>query len=314
MNTITRFSSLVIALLASQPVWCAQDRSEMDFQNHARLVYSVPVPPSLSSTFGPGWTRLTITRPDGSTLPIIPDDTLTAEGGVIFSTVEASARSRDGRYVVLDLTRNGVTETEDGKRSVESREFCPILDTQTGCVARDDIGAVCGGGWDDNDAVWHSQRDSGAKESQPMTTVEKPTAKAVWAQVSKSKSTDIKPFLRVVLGIENLRACDPPNAGNASDYAKIQTALGHSNHIVMDRWASSSMLSNVDAEPTWTVTVDRTWLYERPTVGSNRHGYLIRGDHVVVMQQEKPDWVEIRYVRDGHPPIEAWLKRQDITR
>lgn len=314
MNTVTRFSLLAIALLVSQRAWCAQDRSELDFQNHARLVYSAPVSPALSRTFGPGWTRLTITRPDGSTLPIIPDETLTADGGVIFSIVDASARSHDGRYVVLDLTRNGVTETEDGKPSVESREFCPILDTQTGCVARDDTGAVCGGAWDDKDAVWHSQLDSGKKESQPMTTLEKPTAKAVWAQFSQEKSTDIKPFLRVALGIENLRACDPPNAENASDYAKIQAALGHSAHIVTDGSASSSMPTNVDAEPTWTVTVDRSWLYERPSVGSNRHGYLIRGDHVAVIQQEKPDWVKIRYVHDGHPPIEAWLKRQDITR
>ena len=124
----------------------------MDFPNHARLVYSAPVSPDLSRTFGPGWTRFTITRPDGSTLPIIPDETLTTDGGVIFSTVDASARSHDGRYVVLDLTRNGVTETEDGKPSVGSREFCPILDTQTGCVARDDTGVVCGGSWDDNRA------------------------------------------------------------------------------------------------------------------------------------------------------------------
>lgn len=82
----------------------------------------------------------------------MPDETLTADGGVIFSTVDASARSHDGRYVVLDLTRNGVTETEDGKPFVESREFCPILDTQTGCVARDDTGVVCGGSWDDKRA------------------------------------------------------------------------------------------------------------------------------------------------------------------
>jgi hypothetical protein len=314
MNTVTRFSLLAIALLASQRAWCVHDRSEMDFQNHARLVYSAPVSPALSRTFGPGWTRLTITRPDGSSLPVMPDETLTADGGVIFSAVDASARSHDGRYVVLDLTRNGVTETEDGKPSVESRQFCPILDTQTGCIARDDTGAVCGGAWDDKDAVWHSQLDSGKNESQPVMTLEKPTAKAVWAQFSQAKSTDIKPFLRVALGIENLRSCDPPNAENAGDYAKIQAALGHSAHIVMDRSVSSSLPTNVDAKPTWTVTVDRSWLYERPSVGSNRHGYLIRGDHVAVIQQENPDWVKIRYVHDGHPPIEAWLMRHDVTR
>ena len=70
MSTATRLSLLAAALLASPPEWCVQDRSEMDFPNHARLVYLAPVSPELSRTFGPGWMRLTITRPDGSTLPI----------------------------------------------------------------------------------------------------------------------------------------------------------------------------------------------------------------------------------------------------
>jgi len=314
INTVSRLFLRATALLASQQVWCAQDRSEIDFPNHARLVYSEPVLPELGRTFGPGWTHLAITRPDGRTLPIIPDETLTADGGVIFLTVGANARSRDGRYVVLDLTRNGVTETEDGKPTVASREFCPILDTQTGCVARDYTGAVCGGAWSDKDADWQSQLDSGKKESQSMKTLEKPTAQAVWTQFIQAKSTDIKPFLRIALGLENLRACDPPNAENARYYEQIQAAIGDSAHSPSGHDAGGAMAANNDVLPSWTVKVDRSWLYERLSVGSNRHGYLIRGDHVAVIGEERPDWVRVRYSRAGKPPLEAWLKRQDITR
>ena len=313
MTIATRVSLLAAGLLFSQQIWSAPDRFEIDYSNHARLVYSAPVSPVLSRTFGPGWTRLTVTRPDGSTLPIMPDETLGADGGVIFSTVGANARSRDGRYVVLDVARNGVTETEDGKPSVESRAFCPILDTRTGCVARDDTGAVCAGAWDDKNAVWHSQLDSGKNESLSMTTLEKPTAKAVWTQFSQAKSSDIKPFLRVALGFENLLACDPPNAENAGYYAKIRAVLGPAADAASDRSAGGSMPANVDASPTWTVKVDRSWLYERPSVGSNRRGYLIRGDHVAVIGEQKPDWVKVRYARAGNPPIEAWLKREDLS-
>lgn len=313
MTIATRVSLLAAGLLFSQQIWCAPDRFEIDFPNHARLVYSAPVSPALSRIFGPGWTRLAVTRPDGSTLPILQDETLGGDGGVIFATVGANARSRDGRYVVLDVTRNGLTETEDGKASVESRAFCPILDTQTGCVARDDTGAVCAGAWDDKNAVWHGQLDSGKNESQSMTTLEKPTAKAVWTQFSQAKSPDIKPFLRVALGFENLLACDSPNAENAGYYAKIRTALGPAAYAASDRSARGSMPANVDASPTWTVKVDRSWLYERPSAGSNRHGYLIRGDHVAVIGEQKPDWVKVRYVRSGNLPIEAWLKRQDLS-
>ena len=313
INTVSRFFLRATALLASQQVWCAQDRSEIDFPNHARLVYFEPVSPELSRTFGSSWTHLAITRPDGRTLPIIPDETLTADGGVIFLTVGANARSRDGRYVVLDLTRNGVTETEDGKATVESREFCPILDTQTGCVARDYTGAVCGGAWSDKDADWQSQLDSGKKESQSMKTLEKPTAKAVWTQFSQAKSTDIKPFLRVALGIENLRACDPPSAENAGYYARIQAALGDSSRVTSNSAPAGAAPADLTSVAIWTVKVDRSWLYERPSVGSNRHGYLIRGDRVEVIGEEKPDWVRIRYIRAGKTPLEAWLQRQDIT-
>lgn len=314
MSIAIRLSLLIAALLGSQQAWSAQDRLQMDFPNHARLIYSAPVSPELSRRFGPGWTHLTITRPDGSTLPIIPDEPLTADGGVIFSTVGAAARSHDGRYVVLDITRNGVTETEDGKPTVASREYCPILDTQTGCVARDYTGAVCGGAWDDQEAVWHSQLDSGKRDSESMATLEKPTARVVWTQFSQAKTTDIKPFLRVALGIENLRACDPPSAENAGYYAQIQAALGDSSRVMSSSVPAGAIPADLTSPPVWTVKVDRSWLYERPSVGSNRHGYLIRGDHVAVIGEEKPDWVRIRYIRAGKAPLEAWLKRQDLAR
>lgn len=316
MSKTARLTLLASALLAAQQAWCAQDRSEMDFPNHARLVYSAPVSPALSHQFGPGWTRLTITRPDGTTLPIIPDETLTAEGGVIFSIVGDKARSHDGRYVVLDLTRNGVTETEDGKPTVASREFCPILDTETGCVARDYTGAVCGGAWDEKDAVWHSQLDSGKTDSESMKTLEKPTARAVWTQFSQAKATNIKPFLRVALGLDNLRVCDPPSAENAGYYTQIRAALGDTTQATSNPApsAASTRPADAGAPPTWTVQVDRAWLYEQPSVGSNRHGYLIRGDRVAVIGAQKPDWVRIRYVRAGKAPVEAWLERQNLAR
>lgn len=313
MNQSIRLPLLVSALLISVQAWCAQDRTEMDFPNHAKLVYSMPVPPALDRIFGPGWTRLEIARPDGSVLPIVPDETLTEEGGVIFSTIGDSARSHDGRYVVLDLTRNGLTETEDGKPMVASREFCPILDTQTGCVARDYTGAVCRGAWDDKDAVWHSHPDSGGTDSQSMNTLQKPTAHAVWTQFSQAKAKSIQPYLRVALGLQNVRACDPPSQRNAGDYARIETALGGSAHSSA-RASVSAASAKSDMPPEWTVQVDRAWLYAQPSVGSDRRGYLIRGDRVAVIGEQAPNWVRIRYLRAGKAPLEAWLERQSIAR
>ncbi|MGN6668286.1 MAG: SH3 domain-containing protein [Trinickia sp.] len=138
-----------------------------------------------------------------------------------------------------------------------------------------------------------------------MAALEKPTARVVLTQFSQAKSADIKPFLRVALGIENLRACDPPSAENAGYYARIQAVLGDSSRVTSNSALADAAPADLTSVAIWTVKVDRSWLYERPSVGSNRHGYLIRGDHVEVIGEEKPDWVRIRYIRAGKTPLEA---------
>lgn len=318
MRRALRFGFFISALVVSRQASCSEQQSVMVFPNHAQLVFSTPVPSTLSQKFGPGWTRLTFVRPDGTQLPLIPDELLTGDGGVIFSTVGSHALSPRGRYLVLDLTRNGITENEAGKSVAASREFCPILDTANGCVSRDYTGAVCAGAWDNKGEIWRSQLNSGRADAQSMNTLEKPTAKAVWTQYDRAKSADIKPFLRVALGLGNINACDPPDAGNASYYAHIEDALhgkastATSALLPVDIGASPSPdASNL---PEWTVQSQRAWLYERPSVGSIRHGYLIRGDRVTVMGEQDTGWVRIRYTRVGKSPIEAWMQKQDIAR
>lgn len=318
MRKAAQLGFVISALLVSQEAWCSDQQSVMAFPNHARLVFSTPVPPALSKEFGPGWTRLTFVRPDGTQLPLIPDELLTGDGGVIFSTVGNRALSPGGRYLVLDLTRNGITENEAGKSVTASREFCPILDTANGCVSRDYTGAVCGGAWDNKAEIWRSQLDSGRADAQPMNMLEKPTAKAIWTQYSRAKSAGIKPFLRSALGLDNLYACDPPAAGNASYYAQIEDAPGGKAST------KPSTLPPVDVGPApspdasnlseRTVNSERAWLYERPSVGSIRHGYLIRGDRVTVIGEQDTGWIQIRYSRVGKSPIEAWMQKQDIAR
>ncbi|MGQ7939526.1 SH3 domain-containing protein [Paraburkholderia sp. D1E] len=319
MRRAARLGFVISALLVSREVWCSDQQSIMVFPNHARLVFSTPVPSALSQEFGPRWSRLTFVRPDGTQLSLIPDELLTDNGGVIFSTVGSRALSPGGRYLVLDLTRTGITENEAGQSVAASREFCPILDTVTGCVSRDYAGGICGGAWDSKSEIWHSQLDSGRPDSQSMNTLAKPTAKAIWTQYSRAKSSDIRPFLRAALGLSNINACDPPDAENASYYAQIKDVLGNEKAS-----PKASALPLVDVQPSpspdasnlpqWTVQSERAWLYERPSVGSIRHGYLIRGDRVTVIGEQGTGWMRIRYARVGKSPTEAWMQKQDIAR
>jgi hypothetical protein len=144
--------------------------------NHAKLVMSAPVPASLVGKFGPGWTQLVLVRPNGATVHPLFKDQLTAAGGVVFSEPREEAVSPDGRYI--DLTRSGVLDRGDGQPTVTGRQYCPILDTETGCVTRDETGDICGGKWDAQQSAWLDTVGTG--EAQPMSTLEKPTAKAIW--------------------------------------------------------------------------------------------------------------------------------------
>ncbi|WGS49127.1 SH3 domain-containing protein [Paraburkholderia sp. D15] len=313
MHKTARFGFLISALFISQETMGSDQQSVTNFRNRAQLVFSMPVPPILIRKFGPGWMRLTFVRPDGSQLPLLEDEMLGNNGGVIFSMVGDRALSPSGNYLALDLTRNGMTQDEAGKSATASREFCPILDTENGCVSRDYSGAVCGGAWDSKNDVWRSQLDSGRPDMQSMSTLEMPTAKAVWSRYIHSGSADIKPFLRVALGLSNVKACDPPSAENATYYAQIENALGEektTNRTVdlpRNKAQSSSMLDLSDLRVR-TVRRNHAWLYERPSVGSVRHGYLVKGDKVIVIGEQHTEWIKVRYEREDKSRVEAWMQ------
>jgi hypothetical protein len=316
INSVFRIALLACMTPAVHNVWCAESAPVLSFTNHARLFLSEPVSPKLARTFGPGWTRLTYIRPDGTTLPILSDESLTVDGGVIFSPPVERALTFDGRYIVLNWTRNGVANDEAGKSTTESRQFCPILDTTTGCVFRDDSGDVCGGKWDAKNDAWHDTLGSG--ETQSVAKMAKPTAESVWRQYSGSAGGDIKDYLGTALGLDNLKACDPPNAANARYYAKIEAALGPvaqaTNSSVSLPNISSSSRQSPNEQQVRVVKPERAWLYAQPSVGSSHQGYLIRGDRVTVIGNADGGWLNVRYERTGKPPIEAWLQGGDVIR
>jgi hypothetical protein len=227
---LPRIVLFACAALAASAALCSENQAAIVFANHSRLVMSAPVPESLVGKFGSGWTQLVFVRPDGAAVRLLANDGLTADGGIVFSAPRDEAASADGRYVVIDLTRSGVLETGDGKPTVTGRQYCPIVDTGTGCVVRDETGDICGGKWDAKRSAWLDVVGTG--EAQAMSAFRKPTAEAIWAQYSRARADGIKGYLDVVDGLGNLKACDPPNAGNARYYAEIEGALGPATRTV----------------------------------------------------------------------------------
>ncbi|MBI0330803.1 hypothetical protein [Burkholderia plantarii] len=310
-HTIARFTAFVCALLSTGSAWCADNSTVLNFANHSQLVFSDPVTPELAKLFGPGWTHLTFISAAGTRSRIVPDEALTTDGGVIFSLPIKHAISADGRYIALNLTRNGVLDAdESGKSTTTSRQSCPILDTATGCVVRDDSGDICGGEWDPTGNGWHDVLGSG--KSKLVSDISKPTAKDVWTRFSGSQNHDIKSFIDVALGLDNLKACDPPSATNQRYYSQIEAALSRTdNPTPSDK--TTQQQPPVDGSQPATVKSERAQLFAQPSVGSVHHGYLIRGDHVTIIGTGNGGWLHIRYERAGKPPIEAWLQSADVT-
>jgi hypothetical protein len=312
---ITKSTLLFSLIAAAATAAHAQTGTEstIDFSNHARVIFSAPVSPQLAKKFGPGWTRLTYQSANGQRIQIMSDEALTSSGGVVFSPTDRSAISPDGQYLALDLTRNGTASTADGNSDVESREFCPVLDTRTGCVVRNDTGAICGGSWDSKGAVWHGTLDSAGPVAESIDKIKKPSAQDVWTQYANSPVKNMPTYLQSALGLDNLKACDPPNAANQHYYAQIEAALGQAGGSTPSGKTTQQTPPADGGQPA-TVKSERAQLFARPSVGSIHRGYLIRGDHVAIIGTENGGWLQIRYERAGKPPIEAWLQSADISR
>lgn len=304
---------LLIAIAATSSNAQTGTESAIDFPNHARVVFSAPVTPELAKKFGTGWMRLTYQSAHGQPIPILSDERLTSLGGIVFSPSDRGALSPDGQYLALDLTRNGTATSADGTSDVESREFCPVLDTRTGCVVRDDTGAICGGSWDSKGAVWHGTLDSAGPVAESIDKIKKPTAKDVWTQYANSPVKNMPTFLQAALGLDNLKACDPPNNANQHYYAQIEAALGRAGGSPPSDKTTQQTPSLDGGQPA-AVKSERAQLFAQPSVGSIHRGYLIRGDRVAIIGTGNDGWLQIRYEHAGKPPIEAWLQSADVVR
>jgi hypothetical protein len=187
---------------------------------------------SESYGFGPGYAKATFKIRNGKEIDILPMERLTNSGGVLFSGPNDVAISPTGRFAVLLIDRIGKLTNPNDRDSepTQSRQYCPVLNTKTGCVVSNLTGEICGGEWDSNRDLWRvGKRDSVESDTNAMLNEPLPSAKGMLNTFQQAKDMKIKTRLSEIvlenLGIQNVIACDPPNQDNDAAYHLIASQL-----------------------------------------------------------------------------------------
>ncbi|WP_157160297.1 hypothetical protein [Cupriavidus sp. BIS7] len=202
------------------------------FKAGSKLVFSDHTKASGAGELGVGWKQADFAKPNGETIPMFPTEKLRKNGGVVFSGPDDVQISPSGRFAVFFVDRIGVLSPANNapQISVESRQYCPVLDTQSGCIKSNLTGQMCGGEWDSKEDLWKvdSQADTPG-DTQAMLHGASINAADIWSKYVHAKSSNSKLKLASLIadsqGIQNVMACDPPSADNEDYYIKIKSQL-----------------------------------------------------------------------------------------
>lgn len=116
--------------------------------------------------------------------------------------------SPDGRYVLITDVESGEVGLPDGRGSLHERQYCGIIDSQSGCLLARQTGQFCGGQFNDADA-WVSPALPNLPPSEARPTAEDYAS----GRLSPSDAPDGS--------LDNLLRCDPLGPSNRDHYRKL---------------------------------------------------------------------------------------------
>lgn len=217
----------MIAMMHSQICHASADRTLL--MGGAMLVFSAPLTPNEKKVFGSGWKTATYTSAKGDKFNLFPLEALTQTGGVIFGGSLRIRISSTGKYATIDMLKAGVVDPgPSGKSEVQSRQYCPVLETKTGCIVSSQSGELCAGQWGEQGDRWVVP---GVMEdaSNEMFKYQFKDANTLWkgyiSSVGKPFHLSILEEISSNLGIYNLMACDHPGMNNVVSYKNIAAEL-----------------------------------------------------------------------------------------
>lgn len=230
MQKLHRFCVGIILLFLSNAY--AKD-GVLSICNRSEIIFSDPVSKKERRLYESGWKKALVTTPSGAIINLLPQERLSKLGGTIFSELDYLRVSPSGKYVVLSIVRAGILGYDPRAKnspSVSSRQYCPVLATETGCLLSNQTGQICGGQWDKEKDLWVvGLGDQIDEDTHAMIKLEFKAVREIWREFSGSQKSKITYKLsdRISddLGVENLVACHPLNRENMDVYALIANQL-----------------------------------------------------------------------------------------
>ncbi|WP_157638503.1 hypothetical protein [Burkholderia ubonensis] len=309
---------LSVAMVMNSQI-CRASADRTPFLGGAMLAFSAQLAPKEKKTFGSGWKTATYTSPEGDKFNLFPLEVLTPAGGVIFGDSLPLRVSPTGKYAVIDILRAGILDPgPSGKPEVQSRQYCPVLETKTGCIVSNQSGALCGGQWGKQGDLWvvPGLTDDANGE---MLKHQFNDAKTLWneyiSSAGKSFHLSIREAISSNLGIYNLMACDRPSANNVESYKNIAAELKRAGDVMSSEYIAKRLQSMTTQEgqiELRKILAQRAFLFDRQSAEFQTKMYLIKGDDVRILVR-MGGWVKIEYLERNGRSIQKWIRADSIN-
>lgn len=312
---------LALLTLASISAVASELQSRFEFPGGGALLFSSPLRANDNANFGPGWKKAVYVSPVGKSIALLRMESFTSEEGIVYENDFPPRISPTGKYVALDVIRAIMVYSAPGdKPTAQSRQYCPVLDTRTGCIVSMQTGELCGGDWSKGRDSWVAGSKNRDDVDSAMLNYDFDSANVLWqAYLAASKSSarySIKSALRGNLGATNMMACEPPSSVNRDAYAQIARQLKSERDKIDAKYIESNLAQarqDKTPVPTSKIVVDRAPLYDQPDDTFKTRMYLVKGDEVVPLDTSKSNWILVRYVEKNGDSILKWLKTGSVN-
>ena len=273
-----------------------------------------PLTGDMKSRFGNGWSSAFFVAKNGNRFRLFSDEKLTKNGGIVFESFDQRGVSASGHYVVLPLVRQGTLEIAGEKTRIEGREYCPTIETTTGCILSMPTGEICGGEWSPKVDKWLVGNTDRTNEMTEKTTL---SANELWRDFSNSTvRLNLRNIIISNMGISNVVACDPPNDTNRQSYLAIARQLEDEKMVSEAAYIKSKFSTHIEESGPGSIRLkvnqNRAWLYDAPSQKARTKMYLIRGDLVTVVDRSKAGWFEVNYFKSNGQVVRKWIKEESV--
>ncbi|MGF6853909.1 hypothetical protein [Paraburkholderia sp. CI3] len=310
---------LSLALVMNSQM-CRASEDHTPLLGGAMLAFSAPLTAKEQKTFGSGWKTATYTSAEGDKFNLFPLEALTPTGGVIFGNSIPPRVSPTGKYAVIDILRAGIVDPgPSGKPEVQTRQYCPVLETKTGCVVSSQSGELCEGQWGKQGDRWvvSGLTDDASSE---MLKHQFGDANALWKgyvnSVGKPFNLSIREVISSNLGVYNLVACDRPSANNVAAYKNIAMELKKvgdnmsSEYVSMKLQGIATQRGHIELRK---IIAKMAFLFDEPGGEYQTKMYLVKGDDVRILSAKEREWLKIEYVEKSGRSIQKWIRWESIN-